>query len=300
LKYRTGYRVFTNASEIRQVYDWQTDLGTESLTFRAEKHLWRFTKQELQTENPWRNRPTAMWQFRRGKRNFNFFGQLNYWDNFDRERFMTYPKTPLRITWLEPPAWVWKPYSNRPNRGNEILEITIWLKIAGLANISSDLRLYMSFRVSNRTHNLSTNHESICCWEGMNSVRPWLTVNDYHRFGDDVLRMKRRNLEPFGRYHERSSWRANRRFETSIIAAFDTWLVRKHELSFCSSKPFRRLLCNSNRPFADEIERFRWLMSTPGARPNHRKSPFCILWINQVSRILLKYKKQKTSWACDQ
>jgi hypothetical protein len=149
-----------------------------------------------------------------------FSGQLNSWDVFDRERFKTYPKTPFRITWLELPAGIWRPHSNRPNGGNEILEITIWLKIAGLANISSDLRLYMSFRVSNRTHNLSTNHESICCWEGMNSVRPWLTVNDYHRFGDDVLRMKRRNLELFGRYHERSSWRANRRFENSIIAMF--------------------------------------------------------------------------------
>ena len=143
LKYRTGYRVFTNALEIRQVYDWQTDRGTEPLAFWVGKHLWRLIKQELQTENAWRNRPTAMWQFRKGKRNFNLFGQLNYWDIFDRERLMTYPKTPLRITWLEPPAWVWKPYSNRPNRGNEILEITIWLKIAGLENISSDLRLYV-------------------------------------------------------------------------------------------------------------------------------------------------------------
>jgi hypothetical protein len=60
LKYRTRYRVFTNASEIRQVYDWQTDRGTEPSAFRAGKHLWCLIKQELQTENAWRNRPTAV------------------------------------------------------------------------------------------------------------------------------------------------------------------------------------------------------------------------------------------------
>jgi hypothetical protein len=41
-----------NASEIRQVYDWQTDLGTESLTFRAEKTSMAFYKTGIADRKP--------------------------------------------------------------------------------------------------------------------------------------------------------------------------------------------------------------------------------------------------------
>jgi hypothetical protein len=66
-----------------------------------------------------------------------------------------------------------------------------------------------------------------------------------------------------------------RRFELLIIAVkFDIWLVRKHEPFFCAFKPFQWLLAFEIDHLSDETERFRWLMSTLGARPNHRKLLF--------------------------
>jgi hypothetical protein len=60
-----------------------------------------------------------------------------------------------------------------------------------------------------------------------------------------------------------------------IIAIFDIWLVRKHELSFFPFKHFQWLLAFCFNPLSVENENFRWLMSTVEARLNHRNLIFC-------------------------
>ena len=52
-------------------------------------------------------------------------------------------------------------------------------------------------------------------------------------------------------------------------------------------------LCFKSTNLLTKSNVFRWLMSTPRARPNHRKSLFCTFWINHVSRILLNYENRK-------
>ena len=69
---------------------------------------------------------------------------------------------------------------------------------------------------------------------------------------------------------------------------------------FARPNPFGGCFVFQIDHFVDETKRFRWLMSTPGARPNHRKSLFYTFWINQVSKILLNYENRKLSWACNQ
>lgn len=106
-----------------------------------------------------------------------FSGQLNSWDVLtEKGLWLTRKSTPHYLA--RAPCLDLETTFQSPEWRNWDLEITIWFKIVCLANISSDLRLYMSFRVSNQTHNLLINHEPICCWEGMNSVRPWLTFID--------------------------------------------------------------------------------------------------------------------------
>ena len=75
----------------------------------------------------------------------------------------------------------------------------------------------------------------------------------------------------------------------------DIWLVRKHELSFRAFDPFRWLLTFWIFHFADETERFRWLMSTPGARPNHRKLLFFQSLDKTKYQIFFELWKHKTS-----
>jgi hypothetical protein len=61
-----------------------------------------------------------------------------------------------------------------------------------------------------------------------------------------------------------------------IAPIFDSWLVRKHELSFFPFTNFRWLLAFCFDPLTAENEDFRWLMSTLEARLNHRNLIFCL------------------------
>jgi hypothetical protein len=48
--------------------------------------------------------------------------------------------------------------------------------------------------------------------------------------------------------------------------------AKAQALLFAQPNPFGGCFVFQIDHFADETKRFRWLMSTPGARPNHRKS----------------------------
>jgi hypothetical protein len=90
---RTGYRVFTNALEIRQAFEWQTDRGTESLAFRVEIHLLEFYITGIADQKCVKKPTHSYVTVRKGKRNFNLFGAIEFLRCFNRERFMTYPIT---------------------------------------------------------------------------------------------------------------------------------------------------------------------------------------------------------------
>jgi hypothetical protein len=130
-------------------------------------------------------------------------------------------------------------------------------------------------------------------------VQPYLAITARRRFGNDYAVDNTQvfgtfRLNPTNEYHLPNA--SFRRFELLIIATIlDIWLVRKHELSFCAFKPFRWLLAFCIDHLSDETKHFRWLMSTLGARPNHRNLLFFQFLDRTKTKNFLNYKKHKSS-----
>jgi hypothetical protein len=112
-----------------------------------------------------------------------------------------------------------------------------------------------------------------------NSVQPYLAITVRRGFGNDYAVdntqvFENLSVEP----HERISSPRTRAFGglnfSSLQRILTSGSCESTSFLFCAFKPFRWLLALCIDHLSDETKHFRWLMSTLGARPNHRNLLF--------------------------
>jgi hypothetical protein len=111
------------------------------------------------------------------------------------------------------------------------------------------------------------------------SVQPYLTITSRRRFGNDYTVdntqvFENFRLKPTNEYHLPQHELFGGLNFSSLQRLLTSGSCESTSFLFCPFNPFRWLIAFCIDHFSDETKHFRWLMSTLGARPNHRNLLF--------------------------